>query len=205
MRTNIFTTIALAGSLSVAAANCGNVNQGPSPTIVRIDALEAASGASPATFGGTLDSDVITVKKINNVDTPTIFGDLGRVTMELALKDPGVPGITNVPSPLNIVTFDHYRVVYQRTDGHNTQGTDIPYAFDSGITFSVPANATVQASFELVRVSAKADVPLKALQSSGAVINTIANVTFYGHDQAGNNVQITGSIGIAFANFGDPS
>jgi len=205
VRTNIFTTIALAGSLSVAAANCGNVNQGPSPTIVRIDALEAASGASPATFGGTLDSDVITVKKINNVDTPTIFGDLGRVTMELALKDPGVPGITNVPSPLNIVTFDHYRVVYQRTDGHNTQGTDIPYAFDSGITFSVPANATVQASFELVRVSAKADVPLKALQSSGAVINTIANVTFYGHDQAGNNVQITGSIGIAFANFGDPS
>ena len=205
MRTNIFITIALVASLSVAAANCGNVHQGPSPSVVRIDALEAASGASPATFGGTLDSDVITIKKINNVDTPTIFGDPGRVTMELALKDPGVPGITNVPSPLNIVTFDHYRIVYRRTDGHNIQGTDVPYAFDSGVTFSVPANATVQATFELVRVSAKDDIPLKALQSNGAVINTIADVTFYGKDQAGNNVQVTGSIGVAFANFGDPS
>ena len=32
-----------------------------------------------------------------------------------------------------------------------------------------------------------------------------ADVTFYGADQAGNPVQVTGSIGINFANYGDPS
>jgi len=29
-------------------------------------------------------------------------------------------------------------------------------------------------------------------------------VTFYGHDQAGNDISATGSIGVEFGNFGDP-
>jgi hypothetical protein len=36
------------------------------------------------------------------------------------------------------------------------------------------------------------------------MISTIADVTFYGRDQAGNDVSATGSIGIDFGNFGDP-
>src|SRR5205085_10809667 len=88
--------------LPLFASGCGNVHQGPSDTIVRINSLTAASGAEPSKLGGTLDSDVITVVKVNNVPTPTVFSDPASVTMSLALKDPGVPGITNVPSPLNI-------------------------------------------------------------------------------------------------------
>lgn len=191
--------------LPLLVAGCGNVHQGPSASIVRITELVAASGAKPDTFSGTLLSDSITVVKRNSVDTPTVFDDFGRVTMALALKDPGMPGITNVPSPLNTVTMTHYRVVYRRTDGHNIEGVDVPYAFDSGLTFTVPADGTAQISFEIVRHTAKEEAPIRATQVSGQIINTIADVTFFGKDQAGNNVAVTGSIGINFGNFGDPS
>jgi hypothetical protein len=192
-------------SLPLVVSACGNEHQGTSPTIVRIKSLLGASGATPSLLSNTLASDVITNVKVNNVPTPTVFADPGQVTMELALKDPGMPGVTNVPGPLNIVTFTHYRVVYRRTDGHNIQGTDVPYAFDSGLTFSVPPDAPGVANFEIVRVSAKVDSPLKQLQTSGTTINTIADVTFFGADQAGNPVQVVGSIGIDFANYGDPN
>ena len=32
----------------------------------------------------------------------------------------------------------------------------------------------------------------------------IAEVTFYGTDQAGNDVTVTGTISVTFADFGDP-
>ena len=198
-------TLGLVALLPLSMAGCGNAGQGPSDSVVRITELVAASGARPDVFSGTLLSDSVTVVRRNNIDTPTIFDDFGRVTMALALKDPGQPGITNVPSPLNIVTITHYRVVYRRSDGHNIQGVDVPYAFDSGLTFSVPADGTAQIGFELVRHSAKEEAPVRATQVSGQIINTIGEVTFFGHDQAGNSVAVTGSIGINFGNFGDPS
>jgi len=37
------------------------------------------------------------------------------------------------------------------------------------------------------------------------VISTIAHVTFYGKDQNGNEVSVTGSISVNFADWGDPS
>jgi hypothetical protein len=37
------------------------------------------------------------------------------------------------------------------------------------------------------------------------VINTIATLTFYGKDQAGNNVKVTADVQVNFANFADPS
>ena len=197
-------TLAWLTALSMLTAGCGNVSQGPSDTLVRINLLEAASGAVPDKFGGTLGSDVITIVKKDSVDIPTRFNDLGRVTMAMTLKDPGAPGVPNTPSALNIVTFTHYRVAYRRTDGRNVQGVDVPYAFDSGLTFSVNTDGTVQVGFEIVRLSAKQEAPLQALIVSGLFISTIADVTFYGKDQAGNNVLVTGSIGINFGNFGDP-
>jgi hypothetical protein len=198
-------TFAWLTSLSILTAGCGNVSQGPSDTLVRITLLEASSGAQPDKFGGTLNSDVITVVKRNAVDTPTTFDDFARVTIAMTLKDPGAPGIANKPSDLNTVTFTHYRVTYMRTDGHNVPGVDVPFGFDSGLTFSANPDGTVQVSFELVRHAAKDDAPLRALQVSGLIISTIADVTFYGKDQAGNNVSVTGSIGINFGDFGDPT
>ncbi len=59
--------------------------------------------------------------------------------------------------------------------------------------------------FELVRHVAKLEAPLVYLATNLNVISTIAEVTFYGRDQVGNEVNVTGHILINFANYGDPS
>jgi hypothetical protein len=58
----------------------------------------------------------------------------------------------------------------------------------------------------LVRAQAKLEAPLKALAGGGGsiIISTIAQVTFYGRDQAGNDVSVTGQISVNFADWGDP-
>jgi len=201
-------TLALLTSLSMLTAGCGVYDQGPSSSVVRIVLLEGASGAKPDEFGGTLLSDVATL--IIRPDTQggnytSFYNDIGRVTMALALKDPGAPGVTNVPSALNAVTFTHYRVDFRRTDGRNVQGVDVPYAFESGLTFSVPPDGTVQVGFDVVKHTAKQEAPLKALVSDSQIINTIADVTFYGKDMGGKSVTLKGSMGISFGNFADPT
>jgi hypothetical protein len=196
-------TLALLTSLAAATAGCGVADQGRAPVVMRIDDLSASSGAGSATFGGYLHSDVVTNVTVAGVTVPTRFNDIGRVTLSLRLKDAGAPGVANTPSELNTVTFTRYRVVYRRTDGRNAQGVEVPYAFDSGMTISVPISSAVQQTFDIVRVSAKLEPPLLALATNGLTIDAIADVTFYGKDMHNNDVAVTGSIGVTFANFGD--
>jgi hypothetical protein len=203
--TRKFISLAFIAGRAAAAAGCGVPEQGRSPVVLRIDSLDASAGSGSQSFSGYLNSDVQTIVKVNNVDVPTRFSDAGRVTLSLVLRDPGAPGVAQTPTELNTVTITHYRVVYRRTDGRNQQGVDVPWAFDSGMTISVPASAAVQQTFELVRVSAKLEAPLAALIVNGQALDLIADVTFYGKDMANNDILATGSIGITFANFGDSS
>lgn len=188
---------------TVLLAGCGEVSRsGRTPAQVVIVSLEAASGADDATFSTFLLSDVVTL-----VDgSSSIFNDPGRVTMRLVLRDPGVPGSAASPTPLNTITMTQYRVRYLRADGRDTpshQGVDVPYQFDGAFTFTIPADGDVTAGFNLVRHSAKQEAPLLALRN-GLFISTIAEVTFYGRDQAGNEVSAVGRINIDFGNFADP-
>ena len=96
---------------------------------------------------------------------------------------------------------DRYHVKYLRTDGRNVQGVDVPYEFDGGMSFTVTGTGTT--GFMLVRNQAKTEAPLAALANSGRIISTIAEVTFFGHDQTGRSVTVTGRIDINFANWGD--
>jgi hypothetical protein len=193
-----------------AASGCGEYvrDQGRAPAQVVIAGLTGASGAEPAKFGGTLFSDVITnVKETVNgtqVEVPTTYSDLGQVQMSLILKDPGPPANNASPSDLNQVTFSRYHVVYRRTDGRNTPGVDVPFPFDGGLTFTVPASGDVKVTFEIVRHDAKHEAPLLALRNSPVIIGAIAEVTFYGRDQAGNEVSASGTIQAEFGDFGDP-
>jgi hypothetical protein len=102
------------------------------------------------------------------------------------------------------VTFTRYRVAYRRADGRNTPGVDVPYPFDGAATFTVVGSQGGTGVFELVRHVAKAEAPLASLANNFTVITTIADVTFYGKDQAGNNVTVTGSIQVDFGDFADP-
>ena len=186
--------------LALLASACGSAldQGGDAPVVVVINSLTGASGAEPDDFGGVLFSDVVTV-----VDgTPTVFADNGRVSITLLPRNQQ-PGAT--PSALNSVTFTSYRVVYRRNDGQNTPGVGVPASFEAGVTFTAPADGSVSFTFELVRHSAKESAPLAALGASGQIISTIADVTFFGRDQANNEVSVTGSVAINFGNFADPS
>jgi hypothetical protein len=197
-------------AILLGSASCGDlVREGKAPTFLVIDVLTAASGAKPGEFGGTLQSDVLTMvkKTVGGVEqlVPTVFEDLGHVELRILLKDQGTPGVEAVPSAINAITVNRYRVTYRRADGRNTQGVDVPYAFDGAATGTI-SSSPAELNFTIVRFQAKEEAPLKALVASGGRIgiNVIADVTFYGHDQAGNAVSQTGSISINFADWGDP-
>jgi hypothetical protein len=201
---------ALFAIASVLSGSCGSlVKQGRSPSYVIINSLTAASGAKPQEFGNVLASDVVTNVKTTiggqEVFVPTIFADNGQAIVKLGLKDIGQGATPASPTTNNQITLTRYRVVYTRSDGRNREGVDVPYAFDGAITHTVLAEAG-SFGFTLVRVQAKAEAPLRALRGGGGAvtISTIAEVTFYGHDQTGTEVTVTGSISVNFADWGDP-
>jgi hypothetical protein len=130
-----------------------------------------------------------------------VFSDLGQVRLSLTAKN---QASATGPSDLNAVTITRYRVEFSRADGHNTPGVDVPYSFDSAMTFTVKPFESVTAGFELVRHVAKQEAPLLSLANSHNIVSTIAKITFYGTDQAGNVVSATASMGISFGNFADP-
>ncbi len=192
---------------AVACGSCGDASrQDRAPVYLVIDSLTAASGADPNKFANVLASDVITIVKVNSVLVPTVFEDPGRVALRLQLKDIGNAIGAAEPSGLNDVTITSYRVVFSRADGRNTPGVDVPYGFDGAITGTISSGSASELGFTLVRAQAKEEAPLKALQAGGGalLISTIATVTFYGRDLAGNDVSVTGQISVNFADWGDP-
>jgi len=179
-------------ALVAVSSACGEfTREGRAPVVLVVDHLIVGDDEQ-----GTLLSDVITKN--------STFNDMAEVEMRLILKDPGPPGVNVGPSLLNAVTITRYRVEYRRSDGRNTQGVDVPYSFDSALTFNVPSDGSATGVFQLVRHAAKEEAPLKALANNLDIISTIAYVTFYGHDQAGNDVSATATIGVDFGNFADP-
>jgi len=195
-------------ALAMTAWSCGEVSrQGRSPSQIVVMSMDAAVGFKPTQFGNPLESDIFTCIKSGTTTSCAFYNDIGRAEFALVLKDQGAPGITSAPSPLNVVTLTTYHVVYTRSDGRNTPGVDVPYPFDGAMTVTVPATGTVQAAFDLVRNQAKMEAPLIGLLNGGGLtaISTIAEVTFYGADQAGNKVSVVGKIGINFMDFADPA
>ncbi|HSC28223.1 MAG TPA: hypothetical protein VLD67_13175 [Vicinamibacterales bacterium] len=186
--------------MASAVSSCGDLTtQGTASSYLIITALEAASGAEPNQFDGTLRSDVETVVD----DVPSVFNDLGRVRFVLAMKDPGSPTSPTAPTPANFITVNRYSVRFVRADGRNAPGVDVPYAFDGAFTLTVRDSET-SGVFELVRHLAKLEAPLLALSRNGVIISTIAEITFFGRDQTGRDVSVTGKMLVDFGNFADP-
>jgi hypothetical protein len=184
-------------ALTVLSASCGELTlQGTGSSYLIITSLQAASGAEPGKLSATLNSDVITF--VDNV--PTVFNDLGRVTFTLAMKDATA---TTKPTTANFITLDRYHVRFTRSDGRNTPGVDVPYPFDGAFTATV-TESELTTGFELVRHIAKEEAPLQALARNGVIISTIAEIAFYGRDQTGREVSVTGQMLVSFGNFGDP-
>jgi hypothetical protein len=200
---SLFRIRAAAGLAAVVASTLGFTScaseftrTGSSPSFIIIEALQGASGAEPDLFGSPLLSDVLT--------GGGTFNDLGQARMSLSLRNPTSP---TGPSAVNSITLNRYRVTYRRSDGRNTPGVDVPHPFDGAITVTIPTTGTATFGFEVVRNQAKWEPPLANMRGLGGalLLSTLAEITFYGRDQAGNEVEATGTLQVNFADFADPS
>jgi hypothetical protein len=176
------------GALLVAAAataSCGDVvRSGQSPVLLNVNSVSSADGNS------VLVSDVISEGSVSN--------DVASATLSVVMKD-----VTVGPTTNNRVTISRYRVVYYRADGRNAPGVDVPFSFDGAATVTIDAGSSGLVSFEIVRHIAKVESPLVQLLSERRVINAIAEVTFFGQDQVGNDVSAKGNIQVDFLNLAD--
>jgi hypothetical protein len=183
---------------AMALPSCSQaVRQGTGSSYLVITSLQGGRGDS-GELGTSLSSDVLTVT--NEVTgEATVFGDRGQVEFALQMKDPNGLG----PSPVNSITVTQYHVEYIRSDGRNTPGVDVPHPFDGAVTVTISGAGGT--GFTLVRNQAKSEAPLRALRFGGGagIISTIARVTFYGHDQSGRGVSVTGNISVNFADWGE--
>lgn len=193
----------LSGAVALIAVSvsCGDVvRQGRSPVYLVVDSLTAQpGGATAGTQGNVLHSDVaVNAPAPCSLLSPCIYSDSGNVSLRALRKDVTATS----PTANSEVTINRYHITYRRADGRNTPGVDVPYAFDGAVT-GTTAGAVLKLNFEMVRHVAKLETPLVELGTNFAVITTIAEVTFYGRDQVGNDVSVSGSMQVDFGNFAD--
>jgi hypothetical protein len=150
-----------------------------------------------ATDGSTITSNV-------SVLTP----DLASIGLAVRAKNPKGPTSAQIPMH---VRLDSYSVRYFRTDGRDVEGQDVPYHFSSAIAGEIDLLTSGATTFNIpiVRVQAKQEPPLRNLRAvtgtnslPGSTINPvvtmIAEITFFGHTVALENVSATGRVTVDF-------
>jgi hypothetical protein len=190
-------TLAALAAIVAASASCGDVvRQGRSSTYLIIDTMGGSSGgASASTASNPVRSDVVTSAGV-------VFNDPGAAVIRAARKN---TSSVVAPTTNGDVTLTRVHVTYRRADGLNTPGADVPYSFDNAVAVTIPSNGSTAMTvpFDVVRQDAKLESPLLELRSKFIVLTVIAEVTFYGTDQVGNTVSVTGNLTVNFANYGD--
>lgn len=179
----------------VSLTSCAELaTNGSGPSYLVVMGIETTAGGRDEGSGASLESDVRT--------NGSVFTDFGTANIRNVMKN---QLSTTAPTPHSDITLNHYRVRYIRTDGQNREGIDIPYGFDGGTTVTIPAGATAPVTFDLVRLQSKVEPPLRTLIGNGGaqVLSMIAEVTFYGRNQGGDEVMVTGRVDVKFADFGD--
>jgi len=185
---------ALVVTASVALPACTSVQKNfAGPSYLIVESIQAAAGVDPTKFGGSLGSDVLT----KNVR----YEDPGQVVLRLAMVDPSNP---TGPTTTNFITVNRYRVRYFRTDGKNVPGVDVPGEFEGTPSITIGL-ATGTLPITLVRAAAKGVSPLSDLVGTSGHILTSAEVTIFGMDQAGHEVQVVATISVDFADWKDPA
>jgi hypothetical protein len=206
-RTILSTAGRLAGAVAcvVSLASCGSemLRTGRAPMFLVVDKMEATPGNGGSLSAFLLsDVQVLVDQTVNGVTkkVPTIFNDSASATIRAVPKNPSATA-----TEINGITLTRYHVEFRRTDGRATPGVDVPYSFDGGLGISIPPAGSANVAFEIVRHQAKLEPPLANLASGGGLgfISTIAEITFYGHDQNGNEVTVTGRMDVQFGDFAD--
>jgi hypothetical protein len=205
---SIAARVLLGAACLATTTSCGGelLRTGRSPVFLVVTKMEAAKGDDAGAFTAFLLSDVETLIDVTTngvtVKVPTIFNDNARATIRVDAKNQAV-----TTTSLNAVTLTRYRVNFRRSDGRNTPGVDVPYGFDGSLSATIDAGDSggVGIAFELIRHQAKLEPPLRNLVGFGGLgfISTIAEITFYGRDQNGNELSATGMLDVQFGDFAD--
>lgn len=193
---NAIRSFVIASSLAAQPACTAFQLAGSSPVQLVVVSLDGGPGIDEATYRHAFQSDVVTNGRV--------VEDGGRVFLELAPRDPGTALEPSRPSPANVVTIRRYRVRFVRADGRAAPGVDVPYGFDGAMTITVGPEGGI-GRFVLVRTQSKLEPPLVTLRDGGGAValSLLAEVTFFGRDQAGHDVSATGLIGINFGDWAD--
>lgn len=207
-QTLLFTVarLAVAAACAIVSASCGGemLRTGRSPVFLMVSSIQGSAGGATGTPSAFLLSDVQVLVEtvVGGVTTrvPTIYNDTATATLTVQAKNSTLP-----TTPINAVTITRYRVVFRRADGRNTPGVDVPYGFDGAASVTIPAGGSGTVAIDLIRHQAKLEPPLRNLVGFGGLgfISTIAEITFYGHDQNGNELTATASMDVQFGDFAD--
>lgn len=197
--------VSIAAVCVIASASCGGelLRTGRAPVSMVVTNIQGSAGGGGAPSAFLLsDVQVLVDQVVGGVTTrvPTFFNDTATATILIQAKNPTLP-----TTPLNAVTIDRFRVVFRRADGRNTPGIDVPYGFDGPASITIPAGESGSVVINLIRHQAKLEPPLRNLVGFGGLgfISTIAEITFYGHDQNGNELMATASLDVQFGDFAD--
>jgi hypothetical protein len=199
---------ALCAGLLTSCADLARTGSGPSFLIM--ESLTGTAGGE-GTAASFLLSDVVSTTDVTvggvTTQTAGVINDTGQAVIRAEMKNQLSP---TAPSALNSITISRYHIRYTRSDGRNQQGVDVPYAFDGAATLTIPIGTSGSIAFDWVRHQAKLEAPLITMRdSSGGTrggllfLDVIAEITFYGADQAGNEVSVSGLMNIRFSDFAD--
>lgn len=195
----------IGGAGLIATTSCGGelLRTGRSPVFMVVTNLQgSAGGTGDATAFLLSDVQTLVDETVGGVlvKRPMTFNDNATATIGVEAKNQSV-----TTTALNSVTVTRYRVTFRRSDGRNTPGVDIPYGFDGAVTVTIPAGGSGTVAFDLIRHQAKLEPPLRNLVGFGGFgfISTVAEVTFYGRDQNGNELMATASMDVQFGDFAD--
>ncbi len=101
------------------------------------------------------------------------------------------------PSPFDTILLYSYHITHQRSD----EGPN-PADFTAGLNLTIVPDSEVEVTIVIVRAFDKHRSPLQELRDDGEIFTTSV-ITFYGEDGYGNDISITASIALSFANFPD--
>lgn len=185
----------LAGAVVLSGCTPDFIDSGEAPVLMVVNTIAGTSGGGGAGSGiaSVLLSDV-------RSDTGSVFNDNATITVAVHPKNPRVANA----SPFNDVVLEQYRVRYRRTDGHDREGVEVPFAFTGPMALRVPVGGTGAASIVIVRHAAKLEPPLRNLQRQGGLdlLTTFAEITVFGRTVAGDAVEASGRLEVHFADFG---
>ena len=192
--------LSLSAVAMILACTAETTKQDSTNTFVTVVSMQGLSGGEGA--DDELNSDVC-ISGSTFVTGCSFAEDQCTVTMSAQPKN-AIPTLGS--SYLNDVVFNRYRVTFVRADGRNVAGIEVPYPFDGVMQLTVPADGTTSAaSFVIVRVQAKNEPPLMNLigQGGAAAISAMAQVDFYGTDNAGRAITARGYLNVHFADWAD--